>query len=67
MCCRHSLLGNSSYWFPGANANTLGESVSEASLLAVLSASPWRERIPLLLRQLKEALGEATSQRLGGE
>lgn len=66
---RYGLLGNGGHWFPGANADGfeadgLEGAVSEAQLRAVLGESPWAERIPAILRQLKARLGGATVQRL---
>ena len=61
---RYGLLGAGSHWFPGANADALDQSVSEADLRRVLSASPWAEHIPGLLRRLRERVGGTTSQRL---
>jgi predicted aldo/keto reductase-like oxidoreductase len=61
---RYGLLGAGSHWFPGANADALDASVSEAELLAVLAASPWRHRIPAVLRDLRSRIGGQPSQRL---
>ncbi len=61
---RYGLLGQGSHWFPGANAEALDREVSEADLLAVLTASPWAERIPALLRSLRERLGGTSVRRL---
>ena len=61
---RYGLLGAGSHWFPGANADALDQSVSEADLRRVLSASPWAEHIPGLLRRLRERVGGTASQRL---
>ena len=61
---RYGLLGAASHWFPGANADALDESVSEAELKAVLQASPWVEQIPGILRRLRERVGGAPSKRL---
>ena len=66
---RYGLLGNGGHWFPGANADAfeadgLPGAVSEAQLRAVLADSPWAERIPAILRQLKTRLGGTTVQRL---
>ena len=68
---RYGLLGNGSHWFPGRNANRFeaGPSepaaVSEAQLLEVLTASPWQQQIPGILRQMKGRLGQKTVKRLG--
>lgn len=61
---RYGLLGNGGHWFPGANADGLGVSVSEAELQAALAASPWAERIPAILHQLRERFGGESLQRL---
>jgi predicted aldo/keto reductase-like oxidoreductase len=64
---RYGMLGNGGHWFPGASANALDDTVSEAELRAVLQRSPWVDRIPAILRQLKRAFGQASSRRLGAE
>ena len=64
---RYGLLGNGGHWFPGANADLLDAEVSEAQLLAALGASPWAERIPAILRQLRERLGGQEVRRLMAE
>ena len=66
---RYGLLGNGGHWFPGANADVFeaddpAGAVSEAQLRAVLDGSPWVERIPPILRQLKARLGGRAVQRL---
>ena len=66
---RYGLLGNGGHWFPGANADAfeaegLEGAVSEAQLRQVLAGSPWGERIPAILRQLKARLGGTAVQRL---
>ena len=66
---RYGLLGNGGHWFPGANADAfeaegLEGAVSEAQLRQVLAGSPWGERIPAILRQLKARLGGSAVQRL---
>ncbi|MGB0278373.1 MAG: aldo/keto reductase, partial [Prochlorococcaceae cyanobacterium] len=68
---RYGLLGNGSHWFPGRNANRFEagpsepDAVSEAQLLEVLTASPWQQQIPGILRQMKGRLGQKTVKRLG--
>jgi hypothetical protein len=61
---RYGLLGNGGHWFPGRNADALGREVSEAELLAVLGESPWAERLPELLRQLRDRVGGQQMKRL---
>ena len=61
---RYGLLGAGSHWFPGANADALDQSVSEQQLQHALEASPWREQIPPLLRQLRQRVGGAATKRL---
>ena len=40
---RYGLLGSGGHWFPGANADGLDTTVSEAALRRALADSPWRE------------------------
>jgi predicted aldo/keto reductase-like oxidoreductase len=61
---RYGLLGAGSHWFPGANADALDHSVSEAELKQVLAASPWVDQIPQLLRNLRRRLGGTATRRL---
>ncbi|MBW0174118.1 MAG: aldo/keto reductase [Vulcanococcus sp.] len=61
---RYGLLGAGSHWFPGANADALDHSVSEAELKQVLVASPWADQIPQLLRDLRERVGGTATRRL---
>ena len=61
---RYRLLGHGGHWFPGENADALDGTVSEADLLAVLEGSPWAERIPDVLRMLRERLGGEARRRL---
>jgi predicted aldo/keto reductase-like oxidoreductase len=63
---RYNLLGQGDHWFPGANADALDRDVSEAELRAALAASPWAERIPPLLRRLRQRIGGQAVQRLQG-
>ncbi len=64
---RYGLLGNGGHWFPGANADRFDGEVSEVELRAVLAASPWAERIPPILRELRQRLGGAAVSRLMAE
>jgi predicted aldo/keto reductase-like oxidoreductase len=68
---RYGLLGNGGHWFPGRNANGFGAdptiegAVTEEQLLAVLDQSPWRQRIPGILRELRQQFSGEELQRLG--
>jgi predicted aldo/keto reductase-like oxidoreductase len=64
---RYGLLGQGSHWFPGANADVLDAEVSEDQLLQALAASPWRQQIPGLLRNLRQRLGGTSVRRLMAE
>jgi predicted aldo/keto reductase-like oxidoreductase len=57
---RYNLLGNGGHWFPGLNA----AHVEELSLAAALAASPWKEQIPLWLRETHAMLHDAPKVRL---
>ena len=61
---RYGLLGRAGHWFPGANADALDSSVSEELLLSVLNESPWKDRIPGLLRSLRDRAGGSPQKRL---
>jgi predicted aldo/keto reductase-like oxidoreductase len=61
---RYGLLGSGGHWFPGANADALDASVSEAELLGVLGESPWAAQIPDLLRRLRQRIGGESVRRL---
>ncbi|MBD1192884.1 aldo/keto reductase [Vulcanococcus sp. Clear-D1] len=61
---RYGLLGAGSHWFPGANADALDQTVSEAELKQVLVASPWADQIPQLLRDLRQRVGGTAVRRL---
>ena len=52
------------HWFPGENADCLDKVVSEDALKKVLVHSPWRQKIPGVLRELRERVGEGSQQRL---
>jgi predicted aldo/keto reductase-like oxidoreductase len=55
---RYNLLGQAGHWFPGKNAAEI------PSLADALSASPFRERIPDLLREAHAMLFEKPAERL---
>ncbi len=61
---RYRLLGQGSHWFPGFNADLFEKEVSEEDLRKVVANSPWKDQIPVVLRQLKSRLGGESSQRL---
>jgi hypothetical protein len=56
---RYNLLGNGGHWFPGAKLDNL----DELDLSECLADSPYRDRIPALLREIHETLaGEEVSR-----
>jgi len=57
---RYNLLGNAEHWFPGKNAGTF----DERGLRKVLTASPFADRIPGILREAHELLWDKPVQRL---
>ncbi|MFV0414971.1 MAG: aldo/keto reductase [Chthoniobacterales bacterium] len=57
---RYNLLGNGGHWFPGKNAANF----DEPALLKALKNSPFKERIPGLLREAHNLLFEAQKKRL---
>ena len=61
---RYRLLGQGGHWFPGANADGLDREIDPRQLDQALSASPWRERIPSILRMLRQRLEGETKLRL---
>ena len=61
---RYGLLGSGGHWFAGANADGFDAEVSAEELQSVLQASPWRERIPEILRSLKQRLKGESQMRL---
>ena len=61
---RYGLLGSGGHWFVGANADGFDAEVSAEELQSVLQESPWRERIPEILRSLKQRLKGESQMRL---
>jgi hypothetical protein len=61
---RYRLLGQGGHWFAGANADAFESDVSVRDLQAVLGASPWRDRIPVILRSLRGRLAGDAQMRL---
>jgi hypothetical protein len=57
---RYNLLGQADHWFPGENAATFDEGI----LRSVLQKSPFRERIPGLLREAHAMLFDKPKARL---
>ncbi len=49
---RYNLLGNAGHWFPGRNAGDF----DEQTLAPFLAASPFSDRIPMILREAHEML-----------
>ena len=61
---RYGLLGSGGHWFAGANADGFDGEVSAEELRSVLQESPWRQRIPEILRSLKHRLKGESQMRL---
>ena len=61
---RYRLLGSGGHWFAGSNADALDDRISESQLLEALASSPWRDRIPGILRTLKQRLAGESKMRL---
>ncbi|MBL6794293.1 MAG: aldo/keto reductase [Synechococcus sp. BS307-5m-G36] len=61
---RYRLLGHGGHWFAGSNADSFDDQVSVSDLQAVLGASPWRARIPIILAELKQRLAGDSQKRL---
>ena len=61
---RYRLLGSGGHWFAGSNADALDDRISESQLLEALAFSPWRDRIPGILRTLKQRLAGESKMRL---
>ena len=61
---RYGLLGSGGNWFAGSNADGFDSDITEEQLQNVLQASPWRDRIPDILRSLKDRLAGASQMRL---
>jgi predicted aldo/keto reductase-like oxidoreductase len=57
---RYNLLGQADHWFPGENA----KAVDDEKLRAVLRQSPFRERIPDILREAHNLLFDKPKTRL---
>ncbi|MGD1875357.1 MAG: aldo/keto reductase [Mastigocoleus sp.] len=57
---RYNLLGNGGHWFPGGKA----DGIKELNLEQCLSNSPHKEKIPDLLMEAHEMLGDAEVKRL---
>jgi predicted aldo/keto reductase-like oxidoreductase len=57
---RYNLLGQADHWFPGENAGAF----DEGTLRAALKKSPFRDRIPGLLREAHAMLFDKPKMRL---
>ncbi|MFH0792546.1 MAG: aldo/keto reductase [bacterium] len=57
---RYNLLGNGGHWFPGSNA----EKMDEVDLSPALAHSPFRDRIPEMLREAHRTLWKEPVKRL---
>jgi len=57
---RYNLLGQADHWFPGENAGAF----DEGTLRAALKKSPFRDRIPALLREAHAMLFDKPKMRL---
>jgi uncharacterized protein len=57
---RYNLLGNAGHWFPGRNAAHF----DEAALVPFLKNSPFRDRIPAILREAHSMLVGEEKKRL---
>jgi uncharacterized protein len=60
---RYNLLGNGGHWFPGLGAAKLDE-VPPEDLQKATARSPYRERVPSMLREAHELLGAGSVKRL---
>lgn len=59
---RYNLLGNGGHWFPGANAAELDG--FEAQLREKLIASPYKDKLIAVLREMHETVGGESVKRL---
>ena len=57
---RYNLLGQADHWFPGKNASAF----SDEEIKRALSASPFCEKIPAILREAHEMLFDKPVERL---
>ena len=57
---RYNLMGNAEHWFPGTNAAEF----DERAVLGAVADSPFRDRIPGILREAHEMLKGEQQQRL---
>ncbi|HXJ55239.1 MAG TPA: aldo/keto reductase [Verrucomicrobiae bacterium] len=63
---RYNLLGQGDHWFPGENAGSVSQ-VDQNRLARCLERSPFKARIPEILREAHELLFEGPKRRLSQE
>ena len=60
---RYNLMGNANHWFPGSKPGEIDEKYEEA-LVAALNNSPFKARIPAILREAHDMLAGEEKKRL---
>lgn len=64
---RYNLLGNAGHWFPGQNIKKLDDDAKWAELAAKMSAHPFAESIPSLLKEAHDLMVGEEKQRTSAE